>query len=216
MRLYLSSFRLGNQPQRLVDLAGRGGPSAIIVNACDLMSDDDRTARVRQEIEALERLGFKAEEFDLRRFFHDGSKREELRGRLADSSLVWVRGGNAFVLRRAMKASGFDEMIREALQRDALAYGGFSAGIDMLGPSLHGVELVDDPHAVPEDYDPEVVWECLGLLPYTFAPHYRSDHPESADIEKSVQYYIDNHILFIALRDGQAVVIDGDRREVLL
>ncbi len=216
MRLYLSSFRLGNRPHRLIDLAGRGCLAAVVVNACDFVSDEDRTARVRQEIDALEHLGFRAEELDLRSYFHDESKRPELRERLASYGLVWVRGGNAFVLRRAMKASGFDEMIRDALRRDALAYGGFSAGIAMLGPSLHGVEVVDDPHAVPAGYDPEVVWECLDLLPYTFAPHYRSDHPESADIEKSVQYYIDNHMLFIALRDGQAVVIEGDRWEVLL
>jgi dipeptidase E len=213
MRLYLSSFRLGNQPQRLVDLVGDNKRVAIIVNAGDLMTDDDRKARVQQESALLESLGFTPVELDLRHYFNSESKRQELGEILAGCGLVWVRGGNTFVLRRAMRASGFDTIITDLLQRDAIAYGGYSAGILVLTPSLHGTELVDDPFSIPAGYNPDVIWECLGLVPYAIAPHYRSDHPESADIEKVVQYWIDNHTLFRALRDGEAIVVNGDDEE---
>ncbi len=85
----------------------------------------------------------------------------------------------------------------------------------MLTPSLHGSELVDDPGVVPDGYDPAIVWEGLAILPYAVAPHYRSDHPESADTEKAVQYLIDRHILFKALRDGEAIVRDGESERVV-
>lgn len=215
MRLYLSSFRLGNQPQRLVELVKGNNRAVVICNACDHLSGEERQIRVSQEMNALQALGFSTLELDLRHYFNNEQRGHELRALLETCGVVWVRGGNSFLLRRAMRASCFDEVIRDFLGRDALVYSGFSAGIDILGPSLRGVELVDDPDVVPAGYAPAIVWECLGLLPYVFTPHYKSDHPESADIDRLVQYYIDNHILFKALRDGEVMVVNGVEEEVI-
>ncbi|HSU16590.1 Type 1 glutamine amidotransferase-like domain-containing protein [Longimicrobium sp.] len=209
MRLYLSSFRLGNAPDRLVTLVGEKRRAAVILNACDAMSAGDRELRVRQEIAVMEGLGFQAGELDLRAYAGAPARLAE---QLAGCGLVWVRGGNSFVLRGAMKSSGMDDLLRRLLRRDALVYGGFSAAAAVLGPSLHGVELVDDPRAAG---DGEITWDCLGVLPYSVAPHYRSDHPESAAVEALVQYYIDHAMLFRALRDGQVIVVDGAREEVV-
>lgn len=75
---------------------------------------------------------------------------------------------------------------------------------------------MDDPAFIPPGYpDTEPVWDGLGVLPYTIAPHYQSDHPESAEIDRTVDYYIEHHIPFIALRDGQALVVHGDSSEVV-
>jgi dipeptidase E len=215
MRLYLSSFRLGNQAQRLADLVGSNKRAAVVVNACDQMMDEERKARVQQESAALESLGLVPVELDLRHYFNNESKQQELGPFLAGCGLVWVRGGNTFVLMRAMRASGFDTIITDMLERDAIAYGGYSAGIIALTPTLRGSEVVDDPVSIPAGYTSEVIWDGLGLLPYAIAPHYRSDHPESADVEKMVHYLIDNHILFRALRDGEAIVVDGEHDEVV-
>lgn len=216
MRLYLSSFRLGDHPDRLVKLIDGYLQAAVIVNACDLYPKDGRQDRVRQEIASLGALGIQARELDLRHYFDTHGDSGELEAALGGCGLVWVRGGNAFVLRRAMAKSGFDNLIMSMLKSDRIVYGGFSAGVDMLCPSLLGVELVDDPYTVPTDYDRTIVWEGLGILSYCVAPHYRSDHPESADVEKLVQYYIDNHVLFKAIRDGQVIVVHGESEEILV
>jgi dipeptidase E len=215
MRAYLSSFRLGNQPRRLVELVCEGKRAAVIVNACDLLSDGERRARLQQEVAALEGLGFSATELDLRRYFANRDRERELGARLAAHGLVWVRGGNSFVLRRAMKTSGFDRVIRDLLENDAIVYGGFSAAIAVMTPSLHGVDLVDDPNPVPVGYDPAIIWEGLGLLPYAIAPHYQSEHPASAAMESVVQYYIDRRVPFRVLRDGEAIVMEGEREEIV-
>jgi dipeptidase E len=70
---------------------------------------------------------------------------------------------------------------------------------------LHGIELVDNPSHVPDGYEADMLWEGLGVVPSIVAPHYRSNHPESAAIEQVVQYFIDHHLLFKALRDGEAL-----------
>ncbi len=212
MRLYLSSFRLGNRPDVMVNLLDGKKRAAIIMNAGDLSSPEKRAASYLMEFELLAGLGLEAEEIDLRDYF---GKEETLRRRLESFDLVWVRGGNCFVLRRAFRQSGADEIFHDLLHRDAIVYAGYSAGIDMLVTSMRGFENVDDPHAVPHGYDPEIIWDGLGILPYAVAPHYRSDHPESAAVEESVQYLIDHHILFMALRDGEAIVVDGDHEFVI-
>jgi dipeptidase E len=212
MRLYLSSFRNGNRPEELLKLLGEGRRTGLINNAQDFLSPAERSSRMNEEIDRLKSIGLDPIEIDLRLYF---DKPESLKEKLTDFDLIWVRGGNAFVLRRAFKQSGADKVIARLLAEDKIVYGGYSAGIDMLTPSLHGAELVDEPDIVPEDYRPDIIWDCLGLVQYAIAPHYKSDHPESAAIDKSVEYLIDNHIPFIALRDGETIVVDGRVQKVV-
>ncbi len=157
-------------------------------------------------------LGLDPTDVDLRYYF---GKPEDLKEVLGRFDALWVRGGNCFVLRRAFRHSGADKIIKEMLERDEIVYAGYSAAVDMLMPSLHGSELVDNPLLVPEGYEPEVIWTGMGLIPYAVAPHYKSDHPESADVDKMVNYYIDHHMLFKSLRDGEAIVVDSNRHEVV-
>jgi dipeptidase E len=65
MRLYLSSFKLGNQPARLVSLVGRGKRVALIMNALD-NGQEARDKWLASQMEALHQLGFVVEELDLR------------------------------------------------------------------------------------------------------------------------------------------------------
>lgn len=211
MRLYLSSFRLGNKPEELLRLLGKGRRTALIFNAMDGWPEY-RDIRFKEEIERLKSIGLEPTEVDLRKYF---GKFGELKKDLAQYDLIWVRGGNAFLLRRVYKQSGADRVIPELLADDALVYGGYSAGCSVLAPSLRGIELVDDPKLLTSGYDPDTIWEGVGLIPYAIAPHYKSDHPKSADVDKSVGYMIDHHMPFIALRDGEVIVIDGNKQKVV-
>lgn len=212
MRLYLSSFRNGNKPEELLKHLGDGRRTALIFNAVDFKNDADRATDYAAEADRLKAIGLMPTEIDLRDYFN---KQDKLKNELLKYDLIWVRGGNVFVLRRAFKQSGADTIIKELLENDDIAYGGYSAGVDILQPHLHGIELVDPPDVVPAGYDSEVIWDCLNLLPYCVAPHYKSDHPESEDIDKTVNYYIENHIPFIALHDGEAIVVDGNSQTVV-
>jgi dipeptidase E len=218
LRLYLSSYRLGNRPQRLAALVGPGakrGRALIIANACDLLSGAERKARVGRELRALERLGFRAEELDLRGYFRNGGDAGTARAELASAHLIWARGGNAFVLLRALRQSGFDAAIKDALAADALVYGGYSGGIAVLAPSLRGIESVNDPAAVPEGYAPGIPWEGLGVLPYSLAPHYKSAHPASPGIDGVVRYFETERMPFKTLRDGEVRIVSGSEETLV-
>jgi dipeptidase E len=211
MRLYLSSFRIGNQPKALLALLEGRTRTALILNADDYKEPADRSASLERELAELRSVGLDPEELDLREYFGRAS---ELRRVLEDVDLIYVRGGNVFILRRALRESGADNIIIELLQRDAVVYAGYSAGPCMLGPTLRGIEGgEDDPAVVPPGYPSEIVWDGLGLLPFAIAPHYGAD-AGGAGTSPMTDYYIENHIPFVALRDGEALVLDGDRFEV--
>ncbi|HEY6470039.1 MAG TPA: Type 1 glutamine amidotransferase-like domain-containing protein [Candidatus Dormibacteraeota bacterium] len=207
MRLYLSSFRVGNRPGELMRLLDGGRRTALIANSCDALTANDRIESTQQEMDRLAAVGLEPYEVDLRDYF--GADRSAVTAAISGFDLVWLRGGNAFVLRRALHQSGADVAFLTMLRNDAIVYGGYSAGVCVLAPSLRGLELVDDPNHVPPGYHPAIIWNGLDVLPYAVAPHYESDHPESAAIGTLVEHYIEHDVPFRALRDGQAIVIDG-------
>jgi dipeptidase E len=198
----------------LAELAGKKRKALVLANACDGFDPAQRGPRVERELEALGALGFRAEELDLRKHFRPGGDRQGLQAELHSAGLVWARGGNAFVLRRAMAQSGFDQVLTEALRRDDLAFGGYSGGIAVLSPSLKGIELVNDIASAPPGYDPGVIWEGLGILPWSVVPHYKSPHWSSPGIDKVVAYLREQGMPYRTLSDGEALVIDGDKEEL--
>jgi dipeptidase E len=203
--MYLSSFRLGNETQKLVEMVGNNKRTAVISNALDFSDDIERkNAGTQREIDDLNNLGFQAEELDLRKFF---GKEEKLINELEKFGLIWVRGGNTFILRRAFKESCFDKWLIKNKENPNFVYAGYSAGVCILAPTLKGLETVDDPYTVTGEYKKEIIWEGLGLINYCVAPHYHSDHPESEAVNKTVEYYIENKMLFVALHDGEVIVL---------
>lgn len=205
MKLYLSSYRFGDSPERLAALFGAGRRVGVIRNALDLSNDTERLAAGRErEFTGLQALGLEPEEINLREYFGDDAAR--LEAELARVNGVWVVGGNSFVLRRAMRQSGFERLLVTRAADPSFVYAGYSAGICVLSPTLRGIDLVDPPDLVPVGYEPEVIWEGLGLVPFSFAPHFRSDHPESRLIERAVEYFQRHRLPFRALRDGEVYV----------
>jgi dipeptidase E len=211
MRMYLSSFKLGNRPEALQELVGGNRRAAIIMNALDNFPEQ-RAQWLRAQNGALTDLGFSVSELDLRAYF---GRENDLRGFASNVNTIWINGGNAFILRRAMKQSGFDAFIRDALARDTHIYAGFSAAVVICYQSMAGLELTDDPNDAPKGYDRKIVWEGLDLLPYAIVVHYKSDHPESSSTNREIEFYQANGIPYRALRDGQALIVDGATTKIV-
>ena len=210
MRLYLSSERLGERAGTL--LAMINGPKvAIVANGYDGASATAREiyrAEVYDPLAEFHALGLQPTLVDLRAHFGDP---QSLRTRLSNYDLVWVMGGNSFVLRRAMRQSGFDTVIRDLVEADAIAYGGYAAGAVVAGPTLRGMELMDDPFELPAGYaDEPLIWHGLSLTPFAIVPHYRSRHADAAAAEKVVSYMRARRTRFRAISDGEVIVQVGN------
>ncbi len=208
MKLYLSSYHLGDQAKKLAALFAHK-KVALISNALDFSTDLPRLQKSEQrELEDLKSIGLQPEPLDLLEYFH---KPQILEEKLVEFAGVWIRGGNCFVLRRAMRYSGLDSILQNMTNNSTFVYAGYSAAACVAGPTLRGIHLADEPEITPAGYESEIIWEGLNLIPYCIAPHYRSNHPESEAMEKVVAYFQQHDLPFKTLRDGEVIL--GERSE---
>lgn len=207
MRLYLSSFRLGRCPDRLRTLVRGGRRAAVIANAMDGQPADERRAGVEREMTALSGLAFVPEHLDLRDFFD----RDDVGAALGRYDLLWLRGGNVFMLRYALARSRADGAIVRLLATDSVCYGGYSAGPCVLNGSLAEFATVDDPSVVTLAYGDPPPASGLGLLDRAFVPHVDSPaHPETDACGRVAARYAAAGVPHRTLRDGEVLVVDGD------
>ncbi|MPM51629.1 Peptidase E [bioreactor metagenome] len=206
MKLYLSSYRIGNDPQSLANLIGHNKKIAIIANAHDVYTDIVRKeSSLQREKDSLIEIGLQPENLDLKKYFN---KPKDLENKMKEYGAVWVLGGNTFVLRRAYKASGFDTWLQQQKNNKDFVYAGYSAGVCVLSPSLKGLEIIDDSIIVEKNYPKETVWEGLNIIDFAFAPHYKSPgHKETELVEKTIEYYKKNNIKYKALHDGEVIIM---------
>jgi dipeptidase E len=205
MKLYLSSYRIPT-PQDFVGLIGKT-PSetkiALIPNAKDYYAERARNFKNNVVLEFMQSIGFKPELIDLR----DYSDAVQLKAKLRSFDTVWVAGGNTFNLRYEMKRSGLEKILKGLLE-NGLVYGGDSAGAIVVGPTLKGTEMADEP-----EFAEEAIFEGLNITNKLIIPH--ADNLEFGDaIKKMIEMYKD-HPNAVVLNDNQAFIIDGDQTKIV-
>ena len=210
MHLYLSSYLIGDQGQKLANLA-QGKTALLVSNALDFSNDTTRLKSSRdRELGRLEDLGIQAESLDLRDYFFS---KDTLSSIVSEAGMLWVVGGNTFLLRKAMHLSGLDQVLHEKCRDEHFVYGGYSAGVCVLSPSLRGIHLADEPQALAVGYEHPTIWEGLGIIDYYIVPHYRCDHIESESMEAVVNYYCENKLPYQAISDGTVILETTHNRE---
>ncbi|WP_070379136.1 Type 1 glutamine amidotransferase-like domain-containing protein [Rhodococcus sp. WMMA185] len=227
MRLFLSSYRFGADPAPLLSLVGSAGRVGVVAAAADAWPPAARASAVVSDVMPLARLGFTPEEVDLRDYIRsDGNARvDALQERLAGLDMLWVRGGNTFVLRAQMARSGADRVIPELLRNDALVYAGYSAGACVMTPTLYGLDSCDDPAEVNATCGMDPLWDGLGMVSFAIVPHHPpAESPESgesmlleeaAGVRRTVDALRLAGIDYRTLTDDQAIVVNGDRTELV-
>ena len=211
MRLYLSSHGIGNHVDTLHKMVGDNKKMLYIDNAKDDLPEEERAQHVAEKHAEFEKAGFEFYELDLRKYV---GKADLLAKIIAGAGLVWCGGGNTFLLRRAMKYSGLDTLLQNDLKADLFVYGGSSAGSIVMTKTLRGVEMEDDPYVVPAGYEEEIIWTGLGLLYSQLVPHYMSEY-FGENAQAMVDYFEENGLKYVTLKDGEVYVVNGSFEERL-
>lgn len=202
MILYLSSYKLGSKEDFLKEwISKNGNKLALIKNARDLKEQTEiEKEKINQNVTMLQDIGFEVTILDLKNYFNNNNLKKEL----IKFDAFCVIGGNVFVLREAMKLSGFDKYLTENIYNKKLLYIGCSAGSVVLAKDLDGIQLVDEP-INPYNND-DVMYEGVGLINYCIVPHYKSNHKESLLIENVVEYMKKNSKEYKTLCDGDVII----------
>ncbi len=194
---------------------GYGARMAVIANALDYIPFEDRLAHAQTKFDPMiyfADAGFDPSIIDLR--YYSG-RASDLKRVLARFQTVWALGGNAFLLRRAMRESGFDTIIHSLLD-EGLVYSGWSAGACVAGKSLQPIALMDEPAQLAPGYpETQPILDGLGLVPYAVIPHYQSVHPETEAAGLATEWAKANGFDYITLRDGEVIVSEGGEINVI-
>lgn len=206
MKLYLSSYKVGDEPEKLTALFSDNKSVGYVPNALDFTKADAerRRGHIEKDMQSLEQIGLQPVLLDLKEYFE---KKETLKTKLSELGGLFISGGNTFVLRQAMKLSGLDNLLINGEVPEGFVYAGYSAAGCVLSPTLKSYSIVDDATDLPYEKQHETIWEGLGLIPFAFMPHFDSNHPESEDVHREIVYCEENGIPYKTLRDGEALVI---------
>ena len=205
MKFYLSSYKYGNENKQdfLKKWIKNYGKKIIYIsNSRDYREDSvEKALSIEKDKNMLKNIGFEIMDLSLKDYF---GKQDELEKYLSQYNTFCLIGGNVFVLRKAMELSGFDKFIKKNLYNENMLYIGYSAGICLLGNTLKGLELVDEPINV---YNSDgIIYDGLKIFSETLVPHYKSNHPETEAIDRVVEYLEKNNIDFITLHDGDVII----------
>ena len=214
MRLFLASHDFGDHQEAFLKLVGSGRKALLITNARDYYPDEKRASDVAGRMDTLRRAGLTVDELDLRKYF---GRKAELASYIDSYApdVIYVMGGNVFLLAAAFKLSGFDEKVRSDLAQDKYVYSGNSAGVMVTMKSLeyygHG-HLT--PERVHEVYGIDATLEGLGLVDWYVIVH--ADVPEHLDVTELYKDRLSQAGKdIVILNQSSAVVIDGDDTTVL-
>lgn len=151
---------------------------------------------IHRHKKSMDELGFSYTEIDI-----DGKNAEELKRELTGYDVVIVDGGNTFYLLKAIRESGFADVIKSLIAQ-GVVYIGSSAGSYVACPSIIMATFRD----MGYDRCGLTDYAAMNLVPFLMMAHYTEDQLELLkEKRKGLQYPL--HIL----NDEQALLIkDGD------
>jgi len=119
------------------------------------------------------------------------------------AALVYIPGGNTFLLNHRLHVSGVIASLKRKVQA-GLPLVGFSAGMIVCGPNIitsKDMNTVQTPH-----------FDGLNVSPFNFVAHYNADvYGQSAHDEWLMDYHVFHDNAVVMLNDGAYVKVDGKK-----
>lgn len=169
---------------------------AFIPTAAEAYEDTSWLAEDRNK---LIDMGFNVVDVSISDF-----NKESLISKLENFDVIFVSGGNTFYLLQEARKSGFDEIVKDLINKGVL-YIGSSAGSVLLAPTISYVKDFDDPEEAPE-LDSH---EGLNMIDFLILPH--AGHPKYMDTIKNLEKIWTNKGYKVKpLTNEQAFIVEGD------
>lgn len=155
---------------------------------------------VEKQREKMKEIGWQFEEIDI-----EGRSQDELRKVFSTKDAILVEGGNTFYLLKAIKETGFDEVIKELIDKNIL-YIGVSAGSYVMCPTIEMTTWKSDSRNRFGLTD----LTALNYVPFLLSAHYDPKNDDKLILGiKSTKYPVK------ILTDKQALLILDDKVELI-
>ena len=178
---------------------------AYITTASKKVNDTGYVERHRQK---MDELNFSYTEIDIA-----GKNEDELKKALDGHDIIMVEGGNTFYLLKAVRESGFENVIKGLIEK-GVVYVGSSAGSYIACPSIIMATWST------RDFDRcgIIEYSAMNLVPFLIKAHYTPDMKEMlSEKTKDLQYQMRvlNDDQAILVRDGEVQLL-GSGDEIVL
>lgn len=152
--------------------------------------------------------GYPLNEIDI-----EGKSKEELKKFFKDKNIIHIEGGNTFYLLKAIRETGFDEILKELLNEGKI-YIGTSAGAYIMCPII---EVANWDNSGKNRFG-VINFSALNYVPFILKVHYKDEQEVLVKEKiKTLKYPIR------ILKDGQGILVEdnkytfiGDGEEVKL
>jgi dipeptidase E len=128
---------------------------------------------------------------------------KEIEDIFREAALVYITGGNTFLLNHRLHISGVMSYLKKKIQ-NGLPVIGVSAGMILCGPNIltsKDMNTVETPH-----------FDGLGVVPFNFFAHYADDgYGQSVHDDWLGDYHFFHDNPVILLSDGAYVKVDGKK-----
>lgn len=159
-------------------------------------SKGDRGDFSRKLKYAIRDAGYDFDEIDI-----EGKTKEYLRNIFKDKNIIHMEGGNSFYLIRAIRETGFDEILKELLEEGKI-YIGTSAGSYIMCPTIE----VSDWDTTGKIRYGVTDFTALNYVPFVLKVHYKDTSEElTREKIKTLKYPL--HIL----KDGQGMFCEDGK-----
>lgn len=152
--------------------------------------------------------GYKFEEIDI-----EEKTKNQLRNFFSDKNIIHIEGGNTFYLLKAIRETGFDEILKKFIT-EGKVFIGTSAGAYVMCPTIE----VSDWNKTGKERFGVSDFTALGYVPFVLKAHYEVGMKETINEKKKTLRYP-----LRILRDGQGIAIEdgkftfaGDGEEVVI
>lgn len=178
---------------------------AVAVNAISTAKKKrKKTTKVKIEINGMGFDSSKIEQFDL-------MLRDPVQ--LTEFNIIYILGGNPFLLLEEVKKSGADKVLKELAYQDNILMG-YSAGSLLFGPSLALFDYADPILGFNEIGLEEL--ECLGLYDFHIFPHYTDfTNQEPELISKIDEFERQSDLPTYRINDNQGIIYQQGGIEII-
>ncbi|MFH1029634.1 MAG: Type 1 glutamine amidotransferase-like domain-containing protein [bacterium] len=156
----------------------------------------------------IRKNGYLFEEIDI-----EAKTENQLKNFFRDKNIIHIEGGNTFYLLKAIRETGFDEVLKDLIHEGKI-FIGTSAGAYIMCPTIE----VSDWDKTGKDRFGITDFTALGYVPFVLKAHYEDEIKAIIKEKKKTLKYP-----LRILRDGQGIVVEdgkfifaGDGEEVIL
>lgn len=152
-------------------------------------------------------------DYDVKEFDIEGKTKKEIKDFFKDKNIIHIEGGNSFYLIKAIRETGFAEVLKELIEEGKI-YIGTSAGAYIVCPTIE-VSDWDDTGKLRFDITD---FTSLNYVPFVLKVHYKDEQEQKVrEKMKNLKYPLR------ILKDGQGILVEdgrytfiGDGEEIIL